>query len=54
MYIFVLIIFSIIAILFVLLPYLKAKEPEGSITPDIDVYKAQLDELNNDFKKRHN
>ncbi len=50
MYIFVLIIFSIIAILFVLLPYLKAKEPEGSITPDIDVYKAQLDELNNDLK----
>jgi cytochrome c-type biogenesis protein CcmH len=34
----------------VLVPYLRAKEPEGSITPDIDVYKAQLKELNNDLK----
>ena len=42
MYIFVLIILSVVAILFVLVPYLRAKEPEGSITPDIDVYKAQL------------
>jgi cytochrome c-type biogenesis protein CcmH len=50
MYIFVLIIFSVVAILFVLVPYLRAKEPEGSITPDIDVYKAQLKELNNDLK----
>jgi len=50
MYIFVLIILSVIAILFVLVPYLRAKEPEGSITPDIDVYKAQLKELNNDLK----
>ena len=50
MYIFVLIILSVVAILFVLVPYLRAKEPEGSITPDIDVYKAQLKELNNDLK----
>lgn len=50
MYIFVLIILSVFAILFVLVPYLRAKEPEGSITPDIDVYKAQLKELNNDLK----
>lgn len=50
MYIFVLIILSVVAILFVLVPYLRAKEPEGSITPDIDVYKAQLKELDNDLK----
>ena len=50
MYIFVLIILSVVAILFVLVPYLRAKEPEGSLTPDIDVYKAQLKELNNDLK----
>lgn len=50
MYIFVLMILSIIAILFVLVPYLRAKEPEGSVTPDIDVYKAQLKELNNDLE----
>lgn len=50
MYIFALIILSIIAILFVLLPYLKATESEGSMTPDIDVYKAQLEELNKDLK----
>jgi cytochrome c-type biogenesis protein CcmH len=50
MYIFVLIILSVVAILFVLVPYLRAKEPEGSITPDIDVYTAQLKELNNDLK----
>lgn len=50
MYIFALIVLSIIAILFVLIPYLRAIEPQGSMTPDIDVYKAQLKELNNDLQ----
>lgn len=50
MYIIALIIFSVIAILFVLIPYLKAQTPSGSTTPDIDVYKSQLNELKNDLK----
>ncbi|MDG1708945.1 MAG: c-type cytochrome biogenesis protein CcmI [Emcibacteraceae bacterium] len=51
MYIVALIILSIVAILFVLIPYFKADVEEHDIAPDIGVYKAQLAELTGDLKR---
>ena len=52
MYLIPLIIFSIVAILFVLVPYFRGRDLDGETAPDITVYKAQLAELENDLNRR--
>ncbi|MDG1438948.1 MAG: c-type cytochrome biogenesis protein CcmI [Emcibacteraceae bacterium] len=51
MYIAVLVILSILAILFILIPYFKADPEVHDVPPDIGVYKAQLAELSNDLER---
>ncbi|MCC3861957.1 c-type cytochrome biogenesis protein CcmI [Pseudemcibacter aquimaris] len=48
MYIVALVVLSLIAILFLLVPYYRAKDVKLIEAPDISVYKAQLKELAND------
>jgi|TARA_R110002096_G_scaffold436096_2_gene667425 cytochrome c-type biogenesis protein CcmH len=52
MYIVPLILFSIVAILILLIPYFKRARNAQLRKPDIDVYKAQLKELENDLERR--
>ncbi len=51
MYIVALIILVLIALGFILFPYLRARQEEENIPPDIAVYKAQLHELDGDIEK---
>ncbi|MBT5186048.1 MAG: c-type cytochrome biogenesis protein CcmI, partial [Kordiimonadaceae bacterium] len=51
MYIVGLIILSIIAIAFVLVPYFKGKQQVRTEAPDIAVYKSQLKELDGDVER---
>lgn len=50
MYIAGLVILSILAMVFLLVPYYRAKDTKRDEAPDISVYKAQLNELSNDLK----
>lgn len=51
MYLVPLILFSIVAILILLVPYFKSEQSVQKRKPDIDVYKAQLKELENDLER---
>ncbi|HPF47050.1 MAG: c-type cytochrome biogenesis protein CcmI [Alphaproteobacteria bacterium] len=51
MYLIPLILFAAIALSIILVPYFKNRPDEEAGTPDIDVYKAQLDELENDLSR---
>ena len=52
MYIAGLIILSVLSLLFILLPYHLAKKDKVINTPDVDVYKAQLNELELDIERQ--
>lgn len=52
MYLIPLVVFSIVAILFVLVPYFRSRDLNVETAPDIAVYRAQLAELENDLKRR--
>lgn len=52
MYLIPLVIFSIVAILFILVPYFRSRGVNLETPPDIAVYRAQLAELDNDVKRR--
>lgn len=51
MYIIPLMLFSIVAILILLVPYFKSGQSARQRKPDIDVYKAQLRELEKDIER---
>ena len=51
MYLIPLILLSIVAILFILVPYFRSKNVEQADAPDIAVYKSQLIELSNDIER---
>lgn len=51
MYIIPLIILSIIAILFILVPYYRSVKAAPSTAPDIEVYKSQIIELSSDIER---